>query len=631
MIVGTAGHIDHGKTTLVRALTGVDTDRLPEEKARGISIELGYAYAPLAGGGSLGFVDVPGHERFVHTMLAGATGVDFALLVVAADDGVMPQTREHVALLDILGLRQGAVAITKADRVEAARAAAVEAQVASLLDGTGLAGSPSFRVAAPEGIGVDALREHLHHLAASAAVRAPQGHFRLAVDRSFTLQGIGTVVTGTVHAGAVGVGERLLVLPSLREVRVRGIRANAHAAARAVAGERAALNLAGVAREDVERGDWIVAPALGFTTTRFDARLRWSPDAGAAERGADALHLHAGAGHAMGRVVPLVEPGAQGALVQVIVHEPLHLVQGDRFVLRDAAASRTLGGGVVIDPLAPARYRRSPERLASLVALERPTPLERLEALADAHPGGVELARFARAANIVDPGALLAGSALRPAGAGEAAFAVAPRHWEAMSRRLDEALAGFHGAHPDDIGPELARLRRIALPRVDPVVYRALLEARLASGAVVRTGAWIRLASYDTAPSASDRALLEKLEPRLAEAGFDPPWVRDLARDAGVADDAVRGTLARAARRGSMFAVVRDLYYPAQTVAALEAILRELQETEGEVRAAAFRDRTGLGRKRAIQILEFFDRVGLTRRVRERHFLRTDATSLVGR
>jgi selenocysteine-specific elongation factor len=264
MIIGTAGHIDHGKTALVRALTGVDTDRLAEEKARGISIELGYAYAPLADGDVLGFVDVPGHERFVPTMLAGATGIDFALLVVAADDGVMPQTREHVNILSLLGIAAGAVALTKIDLVDEVRVAEVERALRTLLASTTFAAVPILPVSARTGAGLDALRQFLEAAALEPRRPAEDAHFRLAVDRSFTLAGVGTVVTGTVHSGEVRVGSTLVISPGGREVRVRGIRAQSRTTEVGSAGQRCALNLAGITREDVSRGDWVVAPQVAL-------------------------------------------------------------------------------------------------------------------------------------------------------------------------------------------------------------------------------------------------------------------------------------------------------------------------------------------------------------------------------
>src|SRR5262245_27327937 len=338
MIVGTAGHIDHGKTTLVKALTGVDTDRLKEEKARGISIELGYAYLPLESGDVLGFVDVPGHERFIHHMLAGATGIDFALLVIAADDGIMPQTLEHVDILDLLGVSRGAVALTKIDRAEAGRSEEVAAAITELLAKTSLAGAPVFKVSAVSGEGMPNLLDHLRAEAAAFTRRAEQGMFRLGVDRCFTLAGAGTVVTGTVFAGSARVGDELMVSPSGRKVRVRGIHAQNRAAQEARAGDRCALNLAGVAKDEVARGVWIVSPALHAPSARFDAKIRLLPGASRALKHWAPVHLHLGAAHLTARVAVLdaeeVPPGGS-ALVQVVLEEPHCACHGDVFIVRN--------------------------------------------------------------------------------------------------------------------------------------------------------------------------------------------------------------------------------------------------------------------------------------------------------
>jgi len=279
MIIGTAGHIDHGKTALVRALTGIDNDRLREEKARGITIDLGFAYLPAPNGAVLGFVDVPGHERFVHNMLAGAGGINFALLVVAADDGVMPQTREHLAIVDLLGIGRGLVAMTKVDLVAADRREAVAVEIVRALEGTGLAGSDIVPVSVVSGEGIEALRDRLFAQAQAGEHRAPQGCFRLAVDRSFTLTGVGTVVTGTVLSGAIAVGDHVTVSPSGLSARVRSIHAQNRAAERGQAGERCALNLAGegIAKDLIHRGDVVLDSALHAPTDRIDAHLRLLP------------------------------------------------------------------------------------------------------------------------------------------------------------------------------------------------------------------------------------------------------------------------------------------------------------------------------------------------------------------
>ena len=375
MIVATAGHVDHGKTALVRALTGVDTDRLPEEKQRGLTIDLGFAYHPLDGGHVLGFVDVPGHERFVRNMLAGVGSVDLALVVVAADDGVMPQTREHAAILDLLGVTGCIAVVSKVDKVDAARAAEVGAEIESLLSATGMGGAEVHRVSALSGAGMDALAAALRQRALGLAARAANGRFRLCIDRVFTLKGAGLVVTGTVHAGTAHTGERLVVTPGGHEARIRGIHAQDRPAERARAGERCALNLSGrgLGPGTIARGDWVVDRALHAPGDRIDVRLRVLPAETRALRHWTPVHVHLAASHSTARVAVLgaggIAPGGDGR-VQIVLDRPLHALAGDRIVIRDQSATRTMGGGTVIDPFSPKRGRARPTRLAWLDAIE---------------------------------------------------------------------------------------------------------------------------------------------------------------------------------------------------------------------------------------------------------------------
>ena len=621
MIVGTAGHIDHGKTTLVRALTGVDTDRLPEEKTRGISIELGYAFLDVPGGRRIGFIDVPGHERLVHTMLAGATGIDYALLLVAADDGVMPQTREHLAVLSLLGIARGAVVVTKADRADPSAAAA---QARELIDGTPLAGAPVLAVSAQTGLGLEALKTLLFDAARHAPSRASGGDaFRLAIDRVFTLDGAGTVVTGTVHAGTVRIGDELVVTPGSTSVRVRSLHAQNRPVTSAHAGERCALALAGVAKEDLGRGQWLVAPAAALATQRIDAMLTlWRAEPRALRSGA-AVQVHLGAASVAATVAVLdgdtIAPGASGR-VQLVLRSAVGAWIGDRIVLRDASASRTIAGGRVLDPFGPQRYRRTPQRLAELDALGRHDAGADVAALLAVAPQGVDLRRLATASGrAVDEAALPAGT-LR---GGDWAFGVRQAS-EAIDTVL-AAVARFHESRPDELGPDSARLRRLAAPRLPEPLWRALLAAMQAQGVLLVRGAFAHLPEHGVRLSAGEERMAQKVAPLLAAGGFEGAWARDLARDTKEPEALLRSTLARLAQRGELHQVVKDLYYPPAAMARLSTTARTLAAAHGEVSAAAFRDATQLGRKRAIQVLEYFDRIGLLRRVGDTHKLRSDS------
>ncbi|MFT3800496.1 MAG: selenocysteine-specific translation elongation factor [Burkholderiaceae bacterium] len=675
MIVGTAGHIDHGKSTLVRALTGTDPSRLAEEKRRGITIELGYAFLDAPDGERIGFIDVPGHERLVHTMLAGATGIDAVMLVVAADDGVMPQTREHLAVVSLLGIRRGVVVVTKTDRVSPERVTLVMRDARTLLAAGPLADAPILPVAATDGLGLDALKAWLFDTCAAARAPAaespagtpatadafPRAGFRLAVDRAFTLGGIGTVVTGTVFAGEVRTGDALRSAPGERSTRARSLHAQNRPTARAGRGQRCAINVASLARDDVERGDWLCAPAITLRTERIDVSLTlWHAEEQPLRSGAH-VHLHAGAADVTARVVLLDgEPLAPGAtrLAQLILQAPIAIWCADRVVLRDASASRTLAGGQVLDPFAPARYRKTPERLDLLRALrDGSTPETRLAALLSRAPHGVEWERWRRAEGLLVPsGAIdwnrfdatpIDGAAAAAAAARTASSAGSGPQWlignaarRALEHALEEAIARVHREEPDALGIDAARLRRLAAPRAAPAVVDAAIQRLLADERLARHGAFLHAPDHLVTLAPAEEALAAQIVPRLAQGGYDPPWVRDLARELTTPEAQVRQTLVRMAIRGQVFQVVRDLYYDAAVIERLAAIVRELAndgaderaapDGTGGIRAAEFRDHTGLGRKRAIQILEFFDRIGLLRRVRDAHLLRPGSTLFGG-
>ena len=630
MIIGTAGHIDHGKTTLVRALTGVDTDRLKEEKARGISIELGYAYTPLPGGDVLGFIDVPGHERLVHTMVSGACGIDFALLVIAADDGVMPQTREHLAILELLGVSLGAVALTKTDRVTVDRVRDVQAEILAALAVTPLRGAPVFplNATAPGDPGTESLRRHLHETAAQFPLRRDQHLFRLAVDRVFTLSGHGTVVTGTMFSGQVRTGETVAIMPSGTHVRVRSIHAQNQPANSGWAGQRCALNLAGIETSDIARGDWLADPRAFVPTSRIDVRLKLLPgDSSRRLSSWSPLHIHLGTAHHVAHVVPLESaellPG-ESARVQLVFDTAICVTPGDRFIARDAQAVHTVGGGVVLDPAAPARKRRSAERMRWLEALEKLVAGEGVALLLQAAPYGVKMSALARLLGLPPDEVVLPAEAVT-IDSGQDRFVLHPEHWAALRDRALAALVNFHAQVPDEPGPDIGRLRRIALPELSDALWRALVAALVYEQLVVRSGPWLHLPQHSVVLSDADRVLTRKLQPLIAGGKFNPPWVRDLATVSHEPEERVREVLRKAVTHGTVYQVVRDLFYDRECVGELAAIVTRLAQAHGAVDAARYRDELGLGRKRAIQILEFFDRVGYTRRVRDSHVLRSDS------
>lgn len=658
MIVGTAGHIDHGKTTLTRALTGVDTDRLKEEKERGISIELGYAYLPLPNGEVLGLIDVPGHEKLIHTMAAGASGIDFALLVIAADDGIMPQTREHLAILDMLGVKCGAVALTKIDRVDSDRMAAVENDINVLLASTPFSGAQIFRTQAhiAGDPGVAALLAYLTRCAnnmkgtsvntasnadisqlADATLATPsirdERLFRLAIDRVFTLAGHGTIIAGTALAGHVAVDDTLILAPSGERVRVRSIHAQNRPSASGHAGQRLALNLVGVPREQISRGDWILSPALAECSERIDVAMRLLADAGLSLKSWSPVHVHLGAAHRTAHVVLLdgdvMVPGREGR-VQLVFDAPLHAVPGERFVIRNAQASRTIGGGRVLDPFGPATKRRSASRHAWRDALAAFVVSGDSAALLDCNPLGLYRSALVRLSQL-PPERLVLPIDTRsiPVRDGEAVL-ISRTAWEALTVRTMDGLRTFHASTPDDIGPQIGRLRRIVEPALDESLWRALVASLCATGMLVQQGPWLHLPEHTVELRADEQALAIQLLGSLEAAGFSAPWVRDLARQHCASEEAVRDLLCKLAKRAQVSQIVKDLFYHPSKIDDLARIVAVLANgvvvsTDGKthpVSAAAFRDATGLGRKRAIQLLEFFDRVGYTRRLKDTHILR---------
>jgi selenocysteine-specific elongation factor len=632
MIIGTAGHIDHGKTSLVKAITGVDADRLPEEKARGITLDLGYAYAPLTEGDVLGFVDVPGHEKLVHNMLAGATGIDCVLLVVAADDGPMPQTREHLQILDLLGLSAGAVALTKIDAVSAERVAQAEAEIAELLSTTALAAAPVFRVSSVTGEGVDVLRRWLEAESARLPARSQCGHFRLAIDRCFTLAGAGTVVTGTVFSGRAAVGDTLLLSPPGIEVRVRSIHAQNRPAQAGVAGQRCALNLVGedFDKSRVQRGHWIVSAPVHAPTQRFDAQLRLLASEARPIAHWTSVHVHAGAAEVMGRVALLegerLEPG-QTALAQVVLERPIGALHGDRFVLRDQSATRTVGGGRVLDPFPPARGRRTPARLALLSGWGSATAEEGLRAALELSPLGVDMTRFSQSWNL--PGSemhtLVRRADARLVGPQNALLAISCAAWSMLGQRTLGALVEEHARAPDMVGVGREQLRRLAAPALHQGVFDRVVEELRTQGRIAQSGPWLHAPDHRIKLTLSEEKLWRKVCPLLEQAPFQPPRVRDLAHALLIEEDAMRQLLKRVARTGEVYPVAHDHYFTRGAVTALAEIVRAFSSQRGVVSAAEFRDRIGTGRKLAIHILEFFDRVGFTRRVRDSHVLRQPA------
>lgn len=573
MIVATAGHVDHGKTTLVKALTGVDTDRLPHEKARGISIDIGFAHWKTPEGAQVSFVDVPGHERYVSNMLAGICCVDFAMLVLAADDGVMPQTREHLAIVDLLAVGHGIVVITKADRVDGLQLARVERDSRALLKGTSLELAPVLPVSAFTGMGMDALRVALAGAAGSARRRTTVGRrMRYAVDRVFTVAGSGTVVTGTVVDGVVGPGERLVLSPGGHAVRIRGIQKYGSKAESAHAGERCALNLAGIDRALVRRGDWVVHPQQHVATSRLDVELRaWSGHQQAL-RHWTAVHLHLGTRDLTARVSlrrgEALEPGRSG-FARLVLDQPIAAARGDRFILRDHSAQHTLAGGRVLDASPAPRRATYAMHMLRMQALAHPSATHALQSLVECTPQGVNAHALARNFNL-DPDAmagLMRQTGLCSVGSGEDTFLFTQAHVQARHASV------VVQAEPEN--PEHVRLWQLAVP-------------------VLR---------------------------RAGRAGLN---LTQLAESIRAKEPVLRDMLYRKAKDGEAVRVGVDRFYLHATMAEFEEVARRVALAAADHRftVGRFRDAAGVGRALAVQVLETLDRLGVTLRVADERVLR---------
>jgi selenocysteine-specific elongation factor len=600
VILGTAGHIDHGKTALVRALTGVDTDRLPEEKRRGITIELGFAPLSLDGVGTIGVVDVPGHEAFVRTMVAGATGIDLALVVVAADEGVMPQTREHLAILELLGVRRGIVALTKADLVDDEWLALVEEDVRAAT-ATVLRDAPIIPTSAVSGQGIAELRAAMAEMARTIPARSNDDLFRMPVDRAFTIKGTGTVVTGTVWSGRLARDETVRILPSRHSARVRGIQGHGSQLDVATAGGRTAIALAGVDVADVPRGSTIITDRDWRPTTFARADVTLVPDLAVAVRPRTWFRFHVGTAEVGARVVARAIDSSHPFAARLVLDEPVVLRAGDRFVLRTSAPLNTVGGGVITDPYAPKRARPwSP----GLSARDRFAQL-----LEEAGAEGVEAAtlpvRLGLSTSEVRDLTRVVGDEVAVVGG----RIVARARLAALQGELLAVVTRYHADHPLDAGISTQLLRsqlKGGAEIVDAALQAEVAARRIASSAgVISLGGWAP--KLDTGSSALSASILA----RLSAAGAEPPSVEELAGELGQDPGPVLRFLER---QGEVVQVEQSRYYAANSLKLVIDRLRTAMSGGAEVGPSELREKLGLSRKFLIPLLEYCDRVGHTNR-----------------
>lgn len=611
-VVGTAGHVDHGKSALVRALTGIDPDRLAEEKARGLTIDLGFAWLELPSKNLVSFVDVPGHEDFIRNMLAGAGSVDACLLVVAADEGPMPQTHEHLAILDLLHLDRGAVAITKTDLVDEEWLALVLEEVAELLQGTSLSDAPILPVSAVDGRGLPELVSALDRLVDSAPEPADHGRARLAVDRAFTLSGFGTVITGTLRDGSLEPGQNVDILPGERKARTRSLQSHGQDVERAQPGRRTAINVTGPDVSSIERGDVIAAPGCYLTTQHLDANVRLLADSPAPVAHDDEVHFFHGAAEIPARVAVIGEnvitPGSRGS-VQLHLSRPTVLVTGDRFVLRRPSPPATIGGGVVLDPHPIGRRRRfRDETLERYEALATGEPLETVwYVLAEREPAKADELRFQDTAlepKQRDEVLHELESAGRVRRCGE--FWMTDRGWDAYRDRSTAVVRDYHRRHPLRTGIPSEELRqRVGLPSD---AFVAFLEASLEEKWLERTASAIHMPGWQVSFDESQEQAADRLLARYRAQPFSPPSEKEAVKEVG--PQLVEALI----ERGDLVAVGGDVLFAEEAYGELRAAVDERLDASGQVTVADVRDRFSTSRKYALALLEHLDRIRVTER-----------------
>jgi selenocysteine-specific elongation factor len=628
-VIGTAGHVDHGKSTLIRALTGIDPDRLQEEKERGMTIDLGFAWLRLPNNVEVSIVDVPGHERFIHNMLAGVGGIDIALLVVAADEGVMPQTREHVAILDLLGISNGVVALTKRDLVDDDWLDLVQADVEEFLSTTSLKGAPIVACSATTGVGLDELKNVIQDLLNRERMRPNTGRPRLPIDRVFTVAGFGTVVTGTLIDGELHLGQELEVQPGGLKARVRGLQSHRKKLDTIPAGTRTAVNLGGLAVEDLRRGQVLGAPGTLKPTRALDARLRLIREAKPLRHNAE-VSFHTGAAETLGKLSLLdrdeLQPGNE-AWVQIRLQDPVALARGDLFILRLPSPSMTVGGGTVVEAHARRHRRRQPAILQQLEVLAQGTPEEIvLERLCSREPTDVDslvqrtglAAAEARQAiaNLLEASDVVLLDHTNGVSRIEGrSFVVSSGGWQRVTAQVEALLAAFHKGYPLRRGLPKEELRtRLG---AEPRLFVRELERLTFQGTAVEDGPFVRLATHAVRFSAEEERQVARLLGILREAGVSPPDRSELEADLRLSPELVDALVAQ----GRVVEVAAGLLYERDALAAIVDRIRGNIQTNGPRTVAQIRDLLDASRKFALALVNYTDEHKVTRRVGDERVL----------
>ncbi len=628
VILGTAGHIDHGKTALVQALTGIDTDRLKEEKERGITIDLGFAFMDLNGDIQAGVVDVPGHERFVRNMLAGAGGIDLVLLVVAADEGVMPQTREHLAICQLLGIQDGVVAVAKKDLVEEDWLGLIVDDLKGVLRGTFLEGKPVVPVSSRTGEGLDQLRKALADRAREVKTKDADGPLRLPIDRVFTMRGFGAVVTGTLLSGRLHLEERVAIYPKDLTGRVRGLQIHGNPVGEAWAGQRTAVNLQGVEKEALERGDVLATADSLQASHMLDATLRYLPDATRPLKNRDRVRFHQGTAEVIGRVAligqEILKPGEEG-FVQLRLEKPVVVRPRDRYVLRSYSPVTTIGGGEILDSQPPKHRRLRPEVRGHFEALAQGDEEARIEIfLRRAGTSGLTLAHLMPRTASSRKALLDALDGLKQKGQLEfvdrqAGWTIHQEAFHSLQETIQTRLKKFHQQNPLKPGFPKEELRT---QEEAPDKVFSLALSRLEGKEIALEGDLIRLLEHRVSLGTSQTELREKIERRYREAGCQPPRSDELWQELGVDRREDREVLQVLVNEGVLVRLKEHFLFHRENLEKTRDILRTYLKEKREITAAEFRDLLGITRKHAIPLLEHFDSSRLTLRVGDKRVLR---------
>jgi selenocysteine-specific elongation factor len=624
LIIGTAGHIDHGKTTLVKALTGIDTDRLKEEKERGISIELGFASLTLPDGTQAGIVDVPGHERFVKTMLAGVGGIDLVILVIAADEGVMPQTREHLHICELLRVKRGLVALTKADLVENEWLEMVRTDITGVLKGTFLDGCPVVSCSATTGQGLPELVQAIQAQAAAAEPKRTEGTLRLPIDRVFTIRGFGTVVTGTLWSGTLLVGDEVAILPMDLRSRVRRLQVHGQTEEQAVAGQRTAANLPGLEVSQIQRGDLLCVPGTLRASEAFDATLALLPDAPRPLMNRARIRFHLGTSERLARVVLLdreaLQPGEE-AYVHIRLESPSAALPHDRYVIRSYSPAITIGGGSILDPNPPPERRSRPKMIEHLRILERGSPSDRVERhLLAASFVPITLEEL-RVRSDLDSGAVVESlQALTTKGAavlvgvrGEAG-ALHTERVAQLEKEVTAHLAEFHAKEPLKDGLAKEELRSRLPAQLPPTTFSWMLSRLADAGKIAVERDKVRLATHHPTLSAAEEDLKAKIEAVYREAGFQPATPESLLGSLGSERKLFQAVFRRMVDDGILVRVKEEIFLHRERYQEMRDRVLGHFKTTPSINVGTMKDLFGVSRKYAIPFLEHLDDVRITRR-----------------